>query len=517
MNKKFTSTIAGASIFITAVLLIGRGLGLIREVIFANYFGLSAEYDLYLVATVLPITINSIILYIAQNFFIPNYNSAKKNSENDAVEFTGSSVWLFLFGGLIISLILLVLSDKIFSIYLPDASAKSLESTINLFKIVLFAIPIFSVSSIFSAYLQARFEFRLPSLSQLLLNIALIILVLAFHSSIGVTAIAIGYVVGAILQLSLLFYFVQREINIFQVKFFLKKKYFRFISGSLIFIVVIESLSQLFMFSDRYFYNSVEPGGIAALNYATHLYLLPLSIISLAISTAIFPTLSKSINEETDETEKHLNNFFSVNTLLFIPITIVMVFWGDIIIRVLFERGEFNVHDSEMTYSALKIYAFSLIFYSSYAVLNKLIYSRKLIGSLLLVAVISISLKVILNFVFVDNLKQDGLALSTTLSYSSFFLFSFVIVLLKIKLSEKSYFLKELVWGLVNGAVSILLSWWLTSLLFRDLSIASDIFQIVIFIIIYGLNSTISGHHSVTLLQNAILTYKQSRKKHVEV
>jgi len=517
MNQKFTSTIAGASIFITAVLLIGRGLGLIREVIFANYFGLGAEYDLYLVATVLPITINSIILYIAQNFFIPNYNSAKKNSENDAVEFTGFSVLLFLFGGLFISLILFILSDTLFSVYLPDVSAKSLESTISLFKIVLIAIPIFSVSSIFSAYLQARFEFRLPSLSQLLLNIALIILVLAFHSSIGVTAIAIGYVIGAILQLLLLLYFVRKEIKIFQLKFFTKKKYFQFVSGSLILIVVIESLSQLFMFSDRYFYNSVEPGGIAALNYAIHFYLLPLSIISLAISTAIFPAFSKNINEEVNETEKHLNNFFSINIILFVPITIIILFFGDVLIRILYERGEFTAHDSEMTYSVLQIYAYSLIFYSSYAVLNKLIYSKRLIGYLLLVAVMSISLKIILNFVFVDNLKQDGLALSTTLSYFSFFILSFFVVILKVKLHDKSYFLRELVWGLVNGVVSILLSSWLTLLLFGDVSITADIFQIVIFILIYALNSIITGHHSVTLLTNAVQTYKLSRESRVKV
>jgi len=112
MKQNFTSTIAGASIFITAVLLIGRGLGLIREVIFANYFGLSAEYDLYLVATVLPITINSIVLYIAQNYFIPNYSSAQKNSEREAINFTGFSIWLFFFGGLIISAILFGLSKK---------------------------------------------------------------------------------------------------------------------------------------------------------------------------------------------------------------------------------------------------------------------------------------------------------------------------------------------------------------------------------------------------------------------
>ncbi|NNG26286.1 MAG: oligosaccharide flippase family protein, partial [Ignavibacteriaceae bacterium] len=405
----------------------------------------------------------------------------------------------------------------IFSLYLPSASSKSLESTISLFRIILIAIPVFSASSVFSAYLQARFEFRLPSLSQLLLNIAMIILVLAFHSTIGVKAIAIGYVAGAFLQFLLLLYFVQKEVNFFNVKFFTKKKYLQFINGSLLLIVVIESLSQLFMFSDRYFYNNVEPGGIAALNYAIHLYLLPLSIISLAISTAIFPTLSKSINEETLEAEKHLNNFFSINILLFIPITFIIIFFGDFLIRMLYERGEFSSHDSKMTYSVLKIYTFSLIFYSSYAVLNKLIYSKKLIGYLLLIAVISISLKIILNFVFVDNFQQNGLALSSTLSYTSFFIFSFILVLFKVRLTDKSFFIRELIWSLVNGVVCILLSSWITSLLFLDASIASNIFQIIIFIIIYGLNSVTSEHHSVILLKNALLNYKLSREARAEV
>ena len=135
----------------------------------------------------------------------------------------------------------------------------------------------------------------------------------------------------------------------------------------------------------------------------------------------------------------------------------------------------------------------------------------------MVVALLSVSLKIILNFVFIDSLKQNGLALSTTLSYTSFFLFSFIVVLLKVKLSDKTYFVKELLWGLTNGTVSILLSSWLTSLLFRDLSLTSDIFEIVVFIIIYGLNSIIAGHHSVTLFTNAMLTYKHSRKSQVEV
>ncbi|MDR3626627.1 MAG: hypothetical protein P4L45_07330, partial [Ignavibacteriaceae bacterium] len=64
MAKKFTSTIAGASLLITVVGLISRGMGFIREIIFANFFGLSADYDIYLIGTVLPVAINTIIIYL---------------------------------------------------------------------------------------------------------------------------------------------------------------------------------------------------------------------------------------------------------------------------------------------------------------------------------------------------------------------------------------------------------------------------------------------------------------------
>ena len=67
MNQKFTSTIAGASIFISIVGLLSRGLGFIREMIFANNFGLETEFDLYLVGAVLPISIKSVILYIKRD------------------------------------------------------------------------------------------------------------------------------------------------------------------------------------------------------------------------------------------------------------------------------------------------------------------------------------------------------------------------------------------------------------------------------------------------------------------
>ena len=117
-----------------------------------------------------------------------------------------------------------------------------------------------------------------------------------------------------------------------------------------------------------------------------------------------------------------------------------------------------------------------------------------------------------MNFVFVDNLKQDGLALSSTLSYTSFFIFSFALVLYKVRLTDRSFFARELLWSLVNGTVSYLISLWVSFWIFENVSLISKIIMVIIFISIYTLNTVIAKHHSVTLLTNAMLTYKHYRK-----
>ena len=55
-KMKFTSTVAGASILLTSMGLLSRGLGMIREMVFASSFGLGEEFDIYLVGAVLPLT-----------------------------------------------------------------------------------------------------------------------------------------------------------------------------------------------------------------------------------------------------------------------------------------------------------------------------------------------------------------------------------------------------------------------------------------------------------------------------
>ncbi len=74
MVDRFTSTASGAFILIMVINVLSRGLGFLREVLFANFFGLGIDFDIYLVGAVFPIMLNSVILYLGLNYFISTFN-----------------------------------------------------------------------------------------------------------------------------------------------------------------------------------------------------------------------------------------------------------------------------------------------------------------------------------------------------------------------------------------------------------------------------------------------------------
>jgi putative peptidoglycan lipid II flippase len=501
MTKKFTSTVAGASILLTGVGLLSRGLGLVREMVFASSFGLSKEYDLFLVGTVIPLTLNTIVLYIAQNYFIPVYNRLKTNSIENAQTFTLRSIFMFSLGGLVLMSVLYYFSPQIISLYVDHPLDSELTLPVQIFRIYSITIPLNAAFSILAAYLYAEFEFKFPSFSQLFLNISVIIIVVFFADKLGVTSIPIGYLVGTLFQLGFLLFYVFR----FKIKLsFIKsgnEKYFYWDSG-IIMILVIESLSQIYLISDRYFLTSVEKGGIAALNYSMNLFFLPVSIISVALSTALFSSFSKLFVEKNlNEIKDKLSNFFSINLYLFIPITFVFFFFGDIIITILFQRGSFTAADSAMTFETLKYFTLSLIFYSCYSVLNKLLYSIEMIKQLLVITVIGCSIKVIFNFLLVPYLKQDGLALSSSISYIFFFCASLILIKYELHLNIRDFLTNDFILIISNSLLAILISGifinQLLQLIEKDFD--SMLLQLILFVLIYLINSLIIDRSRIRL------------------
>jgi len=190
--RKLSLSIASASIIITVISLFSKGLGFIREMLFAGIFGLGSDYDLLLVSSVLPLTICTIILYLGQNYFIPIFNKFLKSSDETQGDlFLNFNIFIFFTSGCVLALFLYVFRTHIIDLYLSNSSNLIRRQAVLIFSIYLLSIPVFSVISILSAYFQQKFAFIIPAVSQLFLNISTLILVPIFHIKYGILIIPI--------------------------------------------------------------------------------------------------------------------------------------------------------------------------------------------------------------------------------------------------------------------------------------------------------------------------------------
>lgn len=504
MNQKFTSTIAGASIFISVLGLLSRGLGFIREMIFANNFGLETEFDLYLIGAVLPITINTVILYIGQNFFIPEFQKINASSTEEAQKYYKQSFVGFTASGTLLALILFLASDFLINIYMHSASSANRETATQVFNIFLLTIPFSAAVSILSALLQTVYEFKYPAVSVLFLNLSIIALLLFFTDQFGVYIIPIGYTLGTLLQFV---YLLIKSKKFIKLNLLTHKGEYNFsksiLSSSIVIIILIESISQLYSIFDRYFYGEISSGGIASLNYALIIWFLPVSIFSISLATAVFPTITKAINESLyDEIEKIYNESISMNTFIFIPLAFILFFYGDTLIKVFFERGKFVAESTAITYGVLRFYALSLAFYSAYAVFNKIFYSIGKAKLLLLITITGLLLKLFFNFIFI-GLQQDGLALSTSISFIFFFLASYIVLNEKLKIKDRSLFIKDFIIHLTN-CVFCLISIRIISDIFLVSNIFKEVIIIAFFILLYLVNLILIKHNAIVISNRVI-------------
>ena len=387
-------------------------------------------------------------------------------------------------------------SSQIVSLYLNDASPEVIKKATEVFNIFLITIPITTSVSILTALLHSEFNFVSPGISRLFLNISIIVLVSLFTNALDIYIIPIGYVVGTVLQL--IYLLVKIDLKLFGESF-KGNTLSSVLKSSFIITILVESMSQLYIVSDRYFISSVDSGGIAALNYAQTLYLLPISIVTLALSTAVLPKLSKTFASGSySELEQTYNDGVKINLFIFVPLTLIFCFYGNDLIRIIYQRGNFNNAGTLLTFNVLKYLALSFVFYSSYSITNKLMYSSNLTKALLYITFAGVLIKIVLNFLLVGVLKQDGLAVSTSLSYLFFFGSSVFIIKLR-KLVKKIIFTQELMFHLANGIFSLLVVKVLTMVLWQGNYFTSYI-SVTLFCIIYLSNQFFIRTRSINLV-----------------
>ena len=157
-------------------------------------------------------------------------------------------------------------------------------------------------------------------------------------------------------------------------------------------------------------------GSISYLYFADRIAQLPLGIIGIALGTTLLASLSKSNAIKDDKQfSKELIISFKIGLFFSIPATFVFINFSDLIIKVLFERGEFSSQETFQTSKALLAYAFGIPAFIMLKSCQPAFLAQGNTKTPMYVGLILLILNIALSFTLMNYLKHAGIALATSI------------------------------------------------------------------------------------------------------
>jgi len=415
----------------SSMTMISRVMGLIRDIIFARFFGAGLATDAFFVAFKIPNFMRRLFAEGAfSQGFIPVLSEYKVQKEHDDVRALVSRVMGTL------GLVLLVLTglglfllpplfDWIGSGWFTGQEQQKWLLAGELIRWTFPYIFFISLTALVSGVLNTYQIFALPAFAPVLLNIVLIgaTLGFAYQFEQPVTAIAIGVFVAGVVQLVFLLPALYRLR-------LLATPLWGWAHGGVNRIVKLmlpaifgASVVQINLMIDTAIAFLLVSGSVSWLYYSDRLVEFPLGIFGIALSTVLLPGLSKRFASNALEDFSRLMDWgMRLALLIGIPAATGLFVLSGPLIATLFGYDAFSLHSTQMSSLSLMAYAIGLPAFIFVKVLAPGFFARQDTKSPVKAAVAAMIANVSLNILFVVSLLaidfdgvHAGLAMATSL------------------------------------------------------------------------------------------------------
>ncbi len=404
-----SNKLLGSISLVTISYLMSRILGFFREILLAQWTGVSDASDTLDLAFIIP----DFLFYLSAGGYlaitlIPILSDLSKNNKDSLNDYFISLLYGLSVVFIVISIIFFLFRNQI--VILLDVSNPALF--IKLFIPIVFSQAFFFIGAILMSFQYFNNDFKYAAIAPVIYNSCIILFGWFFSSSPESTVY--GFAVGGLVGSVIGHFFVQligasKNGLVFKV---LKPKgvhileYIR-ISLPLIIgqsIAVIDE--QLF----RYFGSLLTTGSIASFRYARRVALIPVGVIAQAVGVASYPTLSNLFVENKLEDFKLLiRKQLSILTVINTAVLILFLVNSDNIISIIYERGLFTNEDTLRVSSIFMVVSFGLIPWSLNQIVTRSYYVQKNYWFPVWVGT-SITFLTILLLTFINNPSEENYA-----------------------------------------------------------------------------------------------------------
>lgn len=408
-----------SGLLVMVITMVSRVLGLVRATIIAYYFGASGATDAYFSAFKISNFFRQLLGEGALgSSFIPLYNEKIEiEGEERGKEFIYSILNLIFVFSTIVTLLMIIFSQDIINLIVNGFPVETKILASKLLKIMSVYFIFISLSGMICAMLNNFKQFAIPASTSIFFNLAIIFASMGFSKTFGISALAYGVVLGGALQFLIVLPSFFKIVRGYSFKINWKDPYLKKIFILMCPMLVGIVARQVNTIVDQVFASYLQEGGVTALENATRLYLLPVGVFGVSISTVIFPVLSKAVAKNDMKTAEN-NIVKGLNILLFliIPSIAVLTFYSTDVIRLTLSYGKFGEDAVKVTSEALLYYSLGLYFYTAIYLMTRAFYSVKNSSYPVRFSIVSIIINIVLNFVLIKPMAYRGLALSTSIA-----------------------------------------------------------------------------------------------------
>lgn len=388
-----------AYIMVILGIFLAKGLGFLRDIIFASAFGATAYTDIYFQIFGLVNLVFTGVGVALSTLVIKNMNKSENSSDGANREYVSYFIVKTSSFIILATAIMYAFAKPIVRILLPGLDEGLMGVAMKLMYIMLPSFLFVVVAYIISGVLQNNRVFFISSVMSLPFNV--VIIASLFFKNVDIVTVGIVTTIGWFLHIAIqLPSFYKKGYHL--VKDYTKKIAYKGNNKEVLYIFISNMMFQVCFMIDKAFVSS-QSGAATTINYASNLFITISSVFVVAMSNVVFPSISKNYEEgNLDYVKELLKYILTVLLAIFVPFILTVCCFGKNIIALLYERGEFTPQLTAATAMLFAVYTIGALGYVCQELLNKVLYLDSRYKTTVIGTIAVILIKPVINYFVVD-------------------------------------------------------------------------------------------------------------------
>ncbi|MEX2466519.1 MAG: murein biosynthesis integral membrane protein MurJ [Gemmatimonadota bacterium] len=366
-------------------ILVSRVLGLVRDRVFAYFFGSSDFADAWRAALRTPNVVQNLLGEgTLSASLVPVYSEMlEQGRDEEAGRFAGAALGILTVVAATVVLLGWIAAPWIVALFFATWDPAKQALTVTLVRILFPMTGILVISAWALGILNSHRRFFVSYVAPAFWNVAMISAMLGGALAFGlrdrslVVALAWGALAGGVLQLGWQIPFLLRHMRGLRPSVGFHIEGVREAVQNFVPVVAARGVVNVSGWIDLILAGRLTSGAVAVLGYAQTFYMLPISLFGMSVAASELPELSRMRGQAEQVVADRVAAALTRVSYFLVPSAVLYLTLGDVVVAALYQTGAFGTPETLVTWAVLAGYAVGLPASAGSRVLSSAFYALR--------------------------------------------------------------------------------------------------------------------------------------------